>query len=222
MDLRRSGLIPRNSLKAVDSIGTDIPAQFATDRSSVYGLAQAGWQLPQVAGRPRGRWLPDASGGRCDEHGAVLVLEGRDEVAAANLLRAWIERHGVPKALYTDWKNVYVREATESERLKGIAPVSQFGRMCARLGIGIVAANSPQAKGRVERAHGTHQDRLVKKLGWPRSATMSRPTGMSRRTIWQTTTGASRGPHRRRRTSIASGPRNGTWMRSSNSNRSAW
>ena len=164
MDLRRSGLIPRNSLKAVDSIGTDIPAQFATDRSSVYGLAQAGWQLPQVAGRPRGRWLPDASGGRCDEHGAVLVLEGRDEVAAANLLRAWIERHGVPKALYTDWKNVYVREATESERLKGIAPVSQFGRMCARLGIGIVAANSPQAKGRVERAHGTHQDRLVKKL----------------------------------------------------------
>ena len=36
--------------------------------------------------------------------------------------------------------------------------------MCARLGIRIVAANSPQAKGRVERAHGTHQDRLVKKL----------------------------------------------------------
>ena len=36
--------------------------------------------------------------------------------------------------------------------------------MCAKLGIGIIAASSPQAKGRVERAHGTHQDRLVKKL----------------------------------------------------------
>jgi hypothetical protein len=42
--------------------------------------------------------------------------------------------------------------------------VTQFGRMCAKLGIRIIAASSPQAKGRVERAHGTHQDRLVKKL----------------------------------------------------------
>src|SRR3989442_9275921 len=36
--------------------------------------------------------------------------------------------------------------------------------MCAKLGIEVIAANSPQAKGRVERIHGTHQDRLVKKL----------------------------------------------------------
>jgi len=43
-------------------------------------------------------------------------------------------------------------------------PLTQFGRMCRRLGIRIVAANSPRAKGRVKRAHGTHQDRLVKKL----------------------------------------------------------
>jgi hypothetical protein len=42
--------------------------------------------------------------------------------------------------------------------------VTQFGRMCQKLGIGIIAASSPQAKGRVERAHGRHQDRLVKKL----------------------------------------------------------
>jgi hypothetical protein len=36
--------------------------------------------------------------------------------------------------------------------------------MCAKLGIELIAANSPQAKGRVERVHGTHQDRLVKKM----------------------------------------------------------
>jgi hypothetical protein len=42
--------------------------------------------------------------------------------------------------------------------------VTQFGRMCERLEIRIIAANSPQAKGRVERNHSTHQDRLVKKL----------------------------------------------------------
>lgn len=84
--------------------------------------------------------------------------------AAAGVLRHWIEQYGVPRALYTDWKNVYVRAATEAEKLAGEVPLTQFGRMCQRLGIRIIAANSPQAKGRVERAHGTHQDRLVKKL----------------------------------------------------------
>jgi hypothetical protein len=84
--------------------------------------------------------------------------------AAARLLRSWIERYGIPRALYTDWKNVYVRTATEAERCAGQVPLTQFGRMCEKLGIQIIAASSPQAKGRVERAHGTHQDRLVKKL----------------------------------------------------------
>src|SRR5712692_3398875 len=68
------------------------------------------------------------------------------------------------RALYTDWKNVYKRKPREKEVLEGSVPVSQFGRMCARLGIEIIGASSPQAKGRVERNHGTHQDRLVKKL----------------------------------------------------------
>ena len=49
-------------------------------------------------------------------------------------------------------------------RPRGAVPLTQFGRMCASLAIQIIAANSPQAKGRVERSHGTHQDRLVKKL----------------------------------------------------------
>ncbi len=84
--------------------------------------------------------------------------------AAAGVLRRWIERYGVPGALYTDWKNVYVRPPNAEERLRGEPAVTQFGRMCAKLGIRIIAASSPQAKGRVERAHGTHQDRLVKKL----------------------------------------------------------
>jgi hypothetical protein len=63
-----------------------------------------------------------------------------------------------------DWKNLYKRLATGQERLRGEEPITQFGRMCAKLGIELIAANSPQAKGRVERLHGTHQDRLVKKL----------------------------------------------------------
>jgi transposase len=84
--------------------------------------------------------------------------------AAVAVLREWIEAHGLPQALYTDWKNVYVRKPTEEERLTETVPVTQFGRMCAQLGIRIIPASSPQAKGRIERNHGTHQDRLVKKL----------------------------------------------------------
>lgn len=84
--------------------------------------------------------------------------------AAAAVLRGWIEQHGVPLALYTDWKNVYVRAATAAEQAAGLVPLTQFGRMCAALQIQIIPASSPQAKGRVERNHGTHQDRLVKKL----------------------------------------------------------
>lgn len=84
--------------------------------------------------------------------------------AAAAVLRRWIEQHGVPLALYTDWKNVYVRAATPVELAAGLVPLTQFGRMCAALQIQIIPARSPQAKGRVERNHGTHQDRLVKKL----------------------------------------------------------
>jgi hypothetical protein len=84
--------------------------------------------------------------------------------AAVAVLRDWIEGHGIPRALYTDWKNVYVRKPTEEERLTETVPLTQFGRMCAQLGIRIIPASSPQAKGRIERNHGTHQDRLVKKL----------------------------------------------------------
>ena len=101
-----------------------------------------------------------------DASSTVSCQFSREETiwAAVGVLRGWIERYGVPRALYTDWKNVYVRAATEAEKCEGKVPLTQFGRMCGKLGIRIIAASSPQAKGRVERVHGTHQDRLVKKL----------------------------------------------------------
>jgi transposase len=118
------------------------------------------------------RWYETRAPGGClmnlvdDATGRTLARLGDAETiwAAVQVLRQWIDTYGVPLALYTDWKNVYVRVPTADEQVTGAVPLTQFGRMCASLGIRIIAASSPQAKGRVERNHGTHQDRLVKKL----------------------------------------------------------
>jgi len=118
------------------------------------------------------RWFEERGPEGClmdlvdDATGTTLARLGEEETiwAAADALRAWIARYGVPLALYVDWKNLYQRGATARERLRGEEPMTQFGRMCAKLRIEVIAASSPQAKGRVERGHGTHQDRLVKKL----------------------------------------------------------
>lgn len=101
-----------------------------------------------------------------DATGTTLLRFGEQETiwAAVDVLRAWIEKYGVPRALYTDWKNVYKRQPTAAEEAAGEVGLTQFGRMCAKLGIEIIAAGSPQAKGRVERSNGTQQDRLIKKM----------------------------------------------------------
>lgn len=105
--------------------------------------------------------IDDATGIRLS-----LMAEEETTEACMRVLWAWIERYGVPKALYTDKKNVFVtdREPTLEEQLAGQEPRTVFGKACAKLGIEIITANSPQAKGRVERAHGVDQDRLVKEL----------------------------------------------------------
>ena len=117
-------------------------------------------------------WFEDRGPQSClltlvdDATGRSLGRFGAQETiwAAVGILRAWIAHYGIPRALYTDWKNVYVRRPNQEERETGAEPLTQFGRMCAALGIKIIPASSPQAKGRIERNHGTHQDRLVKKL----------------------------------------------------------
>jgi len=97
-----------------------------------------------------------------------LSLMAKEETteAADRLLWMWIERYGVPGALYTDKKNVFVPSEKDREkgRLEGREVLTQFGMACKKLGIKILRAHSPQAKGRVERSNGVYQDRLVKEL----------------------------------------------------------
>jgi len=103
-----------------------------------------------------------------DATGETLAHMEEEETTrgAMRALWSWILRYGIPRALYVDWKNVYLtdREPTLAEQLSGTLPLTQFGRACRKLDITIVPASSPQAKGRVERKHGVYQDRLVKEF----------------------------------------------------------
>jgi len=68
--------------------------------------------------------------------------------------------------LYVDQHSIYRvdREPTSEEILADRRPETQFSRAMPELGVELVAARSPQAKGRVERMNGTLQDRLVKAM----------------------------------------------------------
>ena len=83
------------------------------------------------------------------------------------LLRMLCTTYGLPLALYGDRLGVFVRNDahwTLEEELRGTQDPTHFGRILQELGIGYIAAHSPQAKGRIERFWQTLQDRLVSEL----------------------------------------------------------
>ena len=95
-----------------------------------------------------------------------FLSEQETTVAAMELLWLWIRTYGIPQAVYCDRKNAFVlnREPSVEEQLAGIDPRSPFELTCDKLGIEVIVAYSPQAKGRVERNHAVYQDRFVKEL----------------------------------------------------------
>lgn len=78
----------------------------------------------------------------------------------------YLKTHGKPLNLYVDKHSTFKinRQATVEEELKDFLPQSQYGRAMGELRITLIFANSPEAKGRVERLFETLQDRLVKEL----------------------------------------------------------
>ena len=86
--------------------------------------------------------------------------------ASYDVLEGWVRHHGLPGSLYVDRDSIYRCEgqASVADQLAGKAPQTQFGRAMAQLGVELILAHSPQAKGRVERMNGVLQDRLVKAL----------------------------------------------------------
>ena len=86
-----------------------------------------------------------------------------------NLMRStgtYLRKHGRCVAIYVDKDSIYTvnRQATVDEELRDSHPITQYTRAMKELGIEVILAHSPQAKGRVERSFDTHQDRLVKEL----------------------------------------------------------
>jgi hypothetical protein len=84
--------------------------------------------------------------------------------------RSYLEAHGKPVAFYSDKHSIF---RVNSKDAAGGERITQFGRALSELNIDIICANLPQAKGRVERAFGTLQDRLVKELRLAGIATMA-------------------------------------------------
>ena len=81
--------------------------------------------------------------------------------AHLDLLGRWLRRHGRPVALYTDRHSIFEPQDKGRALPDG---ETQFGRALRELGVALIRAHSPQAKGRIERSFGTAQDRWVKEL----------------------------------------------------------
>ena len=107
---------------------------------------------------------------------AHFQLEPENTVGYLRALDAMITTHGVPLSLYRDRHSIFQRNDphwTLAEQLAGKQAPTQLGRALEELGIEQIPAYSPQAKGRIERAWRTCQDRLVSELRLARAASLS-------------------------------------------------
>jgi hypothetical protein len=85
---------------------------------------------------------------------------------AMDSFKRYIILYGLPRSLYLDKDSTYktTRQPDTDELLRGKVAETQFERACGELEIEVIHANSPQAKGRIERTFGTLQDRLIKEM----------------------------------------------------------
>jgi len=104
-----------------------------------------------------------------DATGRILYgefVKTEDTLTLMRVTSTYLKRWGRAIALYVDKDSIYRinSKATIEDELRDTETMSQFTRAMRELDIQVIFANSPQAKGRVERSFKTHQDRLVKEL----------------------------------------------------------
>lgn len=130
------------------------------ERRSCFG------ELIQIDGSPHD-WF-EGRGEKCcllvfiDDATSMLVglrfEEAETTAGYFRMAKEYVTKYGLPMAFYSDKHGIF------RVNMPGCYGVTQFGRAARELGIEIICANSPQAKGRVERANGILQDRLVKEM----------------------------------------------------------
>ena len=105
--------------------------------------------IDDATGRPFGRFYP---------------YEGT--FPAMDSFRRYIKKYGIPASVYLDKHTTYksTKKPSIEDELNNVEPLSQFGRALEELGVNVIYANSPQAKGRIERLFSTFQDRLIKEM----------------------------------------------------------
>jgi transposase len=97
-------------------------------------------------------------------------------VPALDNFRRWVQRYGIPASVYLDKHTTYRSPQGPSlqEQLQGLErSQSQFERAMSELGVEVIHAHSPAAKGRIERLFGTFQDRLIKEMRLARVASLT-------------------------------------------------
>ncbi len=106
-------------------------------------------------------YIDDATG---NAYGRFYGYEAT--LPAMDSFKRYAQRYGIPGTVYLDRHSTYKSTAkqTVEEELTDKKPQSQFERALSELGIKVIHANSPQAKGRIERLFRTLQDRLVKEM----------------------------------------------------------
>ena len=105
--------------------------------------------IDDATGRPFGRFYP---------------YEGT--LPAMDSFKRYIEKFGMPVSIYLDKHPTYksTKKQTIEEELNNAEPLSQFSRAVKELGVDVIYADSPQAKGRIERLFNTFQNRLIKEM----------------------------------------------------------
>jgi len=105
--------------------------------------------IDDATGRPFGRFYP---------------YEGT--LPAMDSFTRYIKKYGIPVSIYLDKHTTYKSTKKQSieEELANVEPLSQFARAVKELGVKVIYADSPQAKGRIERLFNTFQDRVIKEM----------------------------------------------------------
>lgn len=117
----------------------------------------------------------------------ALFREREDSHGYFLLMKEVVIKYGIPESIYRDRHSIFETDSRDNqntwEKLTGKPALTQFGRLLSELDIRDIPANSPQAKGRIERFWGTMQDRLVSELRLANACTIDEANAVLQRVI---------------------------------------